>query len=112
MTTNKSTASATAILDSLDLSSRFELVVGGDAVRVKKPDPMMLRVAIEALGGGPSVLVGDSPADVGAARAAGVGVIAVAWGYRRVSLEELAADEVIHSFAQLDEALAAVLSAV
>jgi len=51
-------------------------------------------------------MVGDSNADVGAARAAGVPVVVVSFGYSRVPAQELGADVVIDSLAELKRALA------
>lgn len=80
--TNKDTRLARALLAHLGLDRHVGWVIGGDRTR-PKPDPDMLEKAMHAFGIPPegSVLVGDSVADIGAARAAGVPVIAVSWGY-------------------------------
>jgi len=64
------------------LASAFDVVVGFEDTRMHKPDPEPVLLAIERLGGTPeeAVYVGDSPFDVGAAKAAGVFAIAVGWG--------------------------------
>ena len=64
------------------LASAFDVVVGFEDTRRHKPDPEPVLLAIERLGGTPeeAVYVGDSPFDVGAAKAAGVFAIAVGWG--------------------------------
>jgi pyrophosphatase PpaX len=66
----------------LPLGSFFETVVTGDDVERHKPEPDALLLALERLGGEPgsAAYVGDSPFDVQAAEAAGMGAIAVTWG--------------------------------
>lgn len=53
-------------------------------------------------------MVGDSDADSGAARAAGVPVILVSFGYTRTPVAEIDADAVIDTFAELPNAIASV----
>ena len=52
-----------------------------------------------------AVMLGDSEADTGSARAAGIACICVSFGYRRVQLNELGADAIIDHFDQLPNAL-------
>ena len=61
----------------------FELVVGGDTLAKKKPDPDQLIYCCEKFGVAlnEAVLVGDSKVDVAAARSAGCYMIAVSYGY-------------------------------
>jgi phosphoglycolate phosphatase len=101
--TNKRTDLSLALLDSLGLTRRFVAVVGPDQAGAAKPDPRHLIFAIEAAGGSldRALMVGDSRSDVGAAKAAGVPVIAVSFGYSDVPTAELGADAVIDSFAEL-----------
>ncbi len=100
--TNKATGATLRLLDALDLSRFFAVVVGGDK-RPRKPDPDPLRRAIAWLGAAPAaaLMVGDSEIDVATARAAGVPVVVVAYGYARVPAAELGADRVIESLAEL-----------
>jgi phosphoglycolate phosphatase len=72
--TNKPERFSRQILDALGISRRFRLVLGGDSTRLRKPDPAPLLEAMERCGAGPgdSVMVGDSPVDVQAGKAAGV----------------------------------------
>jgi phosphoglycolate phosphatase len=51
-------------------------------------------------------MIGDSPTDVATALNAGVPVIAVAYGYRRVPAEDLGADVLIENFSDIPAALA------
>jgi pyrophosphatase PpaX len=64
------------------LASAFDVVVAHEDTERHKPDPDPVLLAIEKLGGVPeeAVYVGDSPFDIGAAKAAGVFAIAVGWG--------------------------------
>jgi phosphoglycolate phosphatase len=83
-------------------------VFGGDTVAgVKKPDPRLIRAALDALGAGPAeaVMVGDAANDVAAARAAGIPVILRAGGYTRVPAKALDADRIITDFVELPEAI-------
>jgi phosphoglycolate phosphatase len=79
--TNKPGALARRILDGLGLLARFAAVVGGDEAP-RKPDPAGLLGIMARVGAAreETVLVGDGRADVAAARAAGVRMIAVTWG--------------------------------
>ncbi len=81
--TNKPERMARKILDHLGLLSFFRLLVGGDSLAARKPDPAgMLHIA-RALGYPPGdlVLVGDSRFDAETARAAGCRLLLVEWGY-------------------------------
>jgi phosphoglycolate phosphatase len=65
------------------LEGQFDLLIGGDSLPVKKPDPRVLRHVVEQLGGHVDRCghVGDSRIDVEAARNAGVTAWAVPYGY-------------------------------
>ncbi|MDG5489163.1 HAD-IA family hydrolase [Sphingomonas sp. BGYR3] len=106
--TNKPEALAVALLDQLGLTRHFRLVIGGDTMGPgrAKPDPAPVLAMIDRLGGGPAAFVGDSQFDVGAARAAGIPVIAVDFGFSSVPAADLGADAVIGDFADLPAALA------
>ena len=64
------------------LASAFDVVVAHEDTERHKPEPEPVLLAVEKLGGAPeeAVYVGDSPFDVGAAKAAGVFAVAVGWG--------------------------------
>jgi pyrophosphatase PpaX len=66
----------------LPLRDYFEVVVGAEDTERHKPDPEPILLALERLGApaADAVYVGDSPFDIGAARAAGVHAIGVTWG--------------------------------
>ena len=81
--TNKPNAFARPLLAAKGLSGFFDHTFGGDAFAHKKPHPMPLLKACEALGSTPArtLVVGDSSNDAEAARAAGCPVVLVSYGY-------------------------------
>jgi phosphoglycolate phosphatase len=81
--TNKQHRFAAALLNRLGLSGWVDVVVGGDTCARRKPDPQPLLFACESLKVPPaaSLMVGDSVNDVQAARAAGIPVVCVSYGY-------------------------------
>jgi phosphoglycolate phosphatase len=81
--TNKPNAFARPLLLAKGLSQFFDHAFGGDAFPHKKPHPMPLLKACEALGTQPAqtLMVGDSSNDAAAARAAGCPVVLVSYGY-------------------------------
>lgn len=81
--TNKPERFVPDLLRSLELDRFFSLLVGGDSLVEKKPHPLPLQHCLEYFGFAPgqALMVGDSAADIGAARAAGIGVAAVSYGY-------------------------------
>ncbi len=99
--TNKPDRATAALLGALDLARFFAVAVGGDGKR--KPDPQPVRRALSALGATPgeALFVGDSAIDVAAARATGLKVVVVAFGYARIPVRELGADAVIDRFDEL-----------
>lgn len=81
--TNKPTEFTLPLLERSGLAPWFDLVVCGDTCARKKPDPMPLLHACEQLGcpPGEALAIGDSINDALAARAAGITVLAVPYGY-------------------------------
>jgi phosphoglycolate phosphatase len=106
--TNKQEALTRLLLDALGLSGRFQAIVGGDTLGVRKPDPAPLHEAIARAGGGRAALVGDSIIDADTARAAGIPFVAVSFGFSDLPVETLGADCVIDSYADLVAALEAM----
>jgi phosphoglycolate phosphatase len=101
--TNKPEALSRQILEGLGLSGYFASVIGGDTTSARKPDPLPLLTCLEELLAKPasSLMIGDSVHDVHAARAAGVCVAVVPWGYRSAPVDNLGADFVIRDLAAL-----------
>jgi phosphoglycolate phosphatase len=105
--TNKPIAATFAILSHFGLADSFCAVIGGDQNIPRKPAPDPLWAALNELdvACADAVMVGDSVADVTAARAAGVAVIAVAGGYSKIPADALNADKAIASLNDLSDAL-------
>ena len=81
--TNKPEGLARDVMQALALGDRCQVLIGGDTLGVRKPDPAPLLEACRRLSIAPesTVYVGDDPRDVQAAKAAGMPCIAAAWGY-------------------------------
>ena len=108
--TNKREAFARQIIDNLGMAPFFAFVCGPDTFNVGKPDPRQLLETAKAVNGGaPLVFVGDSEVDVETAKAAGCPVIAMAYGYTKVPLADLAPDAIANSFDQIPAALKRIL---
>lgn len=90
--TNKAEYLAQQLLDKLGLTSRCQVLIGGDTLPFKKPDPAPLNLACEYMGVSPKNVpyLGDDVRDIQAAHAAGMPAIAVNWGYgHRWSAQEV-----------------------
>jgi phosphoglycolate phosphatase len=87
----------------LGVDAYIDEVLGSSDDRPKKPDPALLLAVIKRLGvpPGETLYVGDSATDVAAARAAGVPVILVSYGYTLRSATQLGADAVVDSLTDL-----------
>jgi phosphoglycolate phosphatase len=111
--TNKLERLSILLLDELELAGRFAAICGQDTFGKQKPDPEVLRRTVAAAGGdlGQAIMIGDSLTDIRTARAAGVPVIAVDFGYSERPVAEYAPDRVISHFAQLPAAIAAIFDA-
>lgn len=101
--TNKSHAAAIALLRTLSFLDLFEVVIGGDSVPTRKPDPAPILSALLSLRADATqaIMVGDNYHDVLAARAAGVRVIAVTYGYSHQPHAELGADWLAQTFEEI-----------
>jgi phosphoglycolate phosphatase len=105
---NKPEGFSRHILDGLGLLAKFDLVVGGDTVKPTKPDPAPLIHVMQKLGVTPQEtwMVGDSPGDIRAGRAARCHTAAVTYGLRtREELEREGPDRILDRFADLPLAL-------
>lgn len=111
--TNKVEHLSRKLLAALDIADYFPVVIGGDTLAVKKPDPAHLLEAVRRLGGTPetAVMIGDSAPDIEAANAANLPSICVSFGYTRVPPQELGATILIDHFDELPAALARLLPA-
>ena len=82
--TNKPEYLARQVLPKLGWDSRSAILVGGDSLPERKPHPLPLLHAAQAVGVGIAdcAYVGDDERDIAAARAAGMHAIVALWGYR------------------------------
>ncbi len=96
--TNKAEKFTVPLLKDTGLFDAFELILSGDTLPKKKPDPMPLLHACEHFGIQPQdlLLIGDSLNDAQAARAAGCPVFVVPYGYNRGrDVRELDVDAIV-----------------
>ena len=102
--TNKASQFTLPLLQDLGVSDYFEIVICGDMVERKKPDPMPLLQAAEQLVTEPraSMMLGDSLSDVIAARAAGFQIVCMSYGYNLgEDIRDYDPDAVIDSMAEI-----------
>ena len=98
--TNKAEKFTVPLLKDTGLYDYFELILSGDSLPKRKPDPLPLLHACERFGITPDrmLLIGDSINDTQAARAAGCHVFCVPYGYNRGRhVSELDLDAVVDS---------------
>jgi phosphoglycolate phosphatase len=106
--TNKQRQLALVLLQRLGLSEWIQAVIGGDTCERRKPDPQPLQRACESLqvDTARALMVGDSINDVLAARAAGLPVVCVPYGYNEGSdPRQLPCDAFIETLADLPSLL-------
>lgn len=110
--TNKPHDLTELLLGELDLTRHFPSIVGAGRTPFHKPDPRHIMAVIEELKAHdrPAVMIGDSPVDVAAARAARIPVIAMSYGYTPVPAHELGADAVTGDFAELPKLISRLVS--
>ena len=102
--TNKPMRFTKPLLDGLALTDCFDLILGGDSLPRKKPDPLPLLHSAQAFGIDPAhlLMIGDSPVDTGSARAAGCTVFCVPYGYRgTLAVQELDCDAIVPTLPDL-----------
>ncbi len=106
--TNKDEQFTLPILKDLGIFDYFGIVVSGDTLSKKKPDPLPLLHSAEFFGIEPqhSLMLGDSVSDVKASRAAGFEIICMSYGYNHGNdIRDTNPDLVIDSMAELKEYL-------
>jgi phosphoglycolate phosphatase len=108
--TNKQEKLSVMLLERLGLAPRFAAICGQDTFGVQKPNPEILRRTVAAAGGdlARALMIGDSETDIRTAKAAGVPVIAVDFGYTERPVEHFAPDRVISHYSELPDAIAAL----
>ncbi len=106
--TNKAALFTLPLLKDLGIYDYFGIVVSGDTLPVKKPDPAPLLHVAKHYGVDPvrSLMLGDSISDVKAARAAGFQIVCMSYGYNHgVDVRTANPDAVIDSMVELKNLL-------
>ena len=106
--TNKAAQFTIPLLKELGIYDHFGIVVSGDTLPKKKPDPMPLLHVAEHFGVDPekSLMLGDSVSDVKAARAAGFQIVCMSYGYNHgMDIRDAHPDAVIDSMSELENLL-------
>lgn len=106
--TNKPLRPTMALLEHFGWTGLFQAVIGGDSLRVMKPNPAPLHAAAAALGTGPLVYIGDSEVDADTAQAASIPFALYLGGYRRRDLGEMRYDCAFADWANLPDLAAAL----
>jgi phosphoglycolate phosphatase len=102
--TNKAARFTEPLLKDLGIYDDFSIVISGDTLTKKKPDPAPLLHAAKLLGCQPAdaMMIGDSVSDVAAARAAGFQIVCMSYGYNHgVDIREAAPDAVIETLTEI-----------
>ena len=101
--TNKYEANSVALIEALGLGKYFAAICGQDTFAFRKPDPRHLIETIARAGGDPrnAVMVGDSQTDIDTAKAAGIPVVAVDFGYTDRHVREFDPSRIISHFDEL-----------
>ena len=84
----------------------MSIIIGGDTLSKKKPDPLPLLHAASVLNANPtqSLMIGDSVSDVKAARAADFQIVCVSYGYNHgMDIRETNPDAVVDSLTELPQ---------
>ncbi len=108
--TNKPSKFTTPIIKELGINKYFDVVIGGDDLKVKKPEPEPLLEAIRRVDSSidESLMVGDSKNDILAAKACGMDSVGVSYGYNYdVSISEYNPNLVIDNIKDIIEYLEA-----
>ena len=106
--TNKSEQFTHPLLKVLGIFNDFKIIISGDTLAKRKPDPMPLLYCAEQFNLKPEecLMLGDSVSDVKAARAAGFDIICMSYGYNHGNdIADENPDLVIDSMSQLSDHL-------
>lgn len=109
--TNKLDRLVDKLLPALGIDKLFDARAGRDTFAFHKPDPRHITELVSRAGGSLAfaMMVGDSEADIEAARGAGIPVLAVRFGYSSVPAEKLGADAVLDRFEDIPRLINAYL---
>ena len=105
--TNKPEGMAVSLITRLGLSPLFGAICGADTFPFRKPDPRHLLETIARAGGDPeqALMIGDSRTDIDTAKAAGIPVVAVDFGYTDRHVSEFEPSAVISHYDELTMAV-------
>ncbi|MEO8244870.1 MAG: HAD-IA family hydrolase [bacterium] len=109
--TNKPEGLAVELVRRLGISGLFGALVGADTLAVRKPHPAPYRLAVDRVGGGRSMLVGDTDTDRQTALAAGVPVALVTFGPEGRGVVRLRPEALLDHFDDLSDVVARLLPA-
>lgn len=104
--TNKPQKPTRAVLAHLGWRDMFEVVFSGDSLPLRKPDPAPLLAALDALGDGPAVYVGDGEVDSETAARAQVPFLLFTQGYRTASVTDLAPAAAFDDWSEIPDLVA------
>jgi len=106
--TNKTEAFSQKLVASLGMERHFAAICGQDTFAFRKPDPRHLTETIAKAGGdlAKALMVGDSHTDIDTAKAAGIPVVAVDFGYTDRHVREFEPSRIISHFDELTVELA------
>lgn len=99
--TNKVRGLSLRILEAMGLSEWFDVVIGGDSLPVRKPDPAPLTAAFAGLNAAPLLYVGDSEVDAQTAANARLDFALFTEGYRQMPIAALRHKFAFDRFEQL-----------
>lgn len=104
--TSKEVRFTRILLEQFGIADCFEVIVGGDTVKARKPDPEPVLDAIGKLNGSArdAVMIGDSENDINAGRGAGTRTCGVTFGFRTAEqLRLVGPDAIVDRFDQLKD---------
>lgn len=101
--TNKPEGPSRSVLAHLGLTRHFPVIVGGDTLPLRKPDPAPLFETIRRLGASRSLFVGDSEVDAETAAQARVPFVLFTGGYRKAAPETMGAIAMFDHWAEFAE---------
>ncbi len=105
--TNKLESLTREVLEALNLTAYFDVIIASDTLGTMKPDPAGVFEILRRCGASPekTLYIGDSKTDLEAARGAGVAIVLVDFGYTLVPARQLGADAVISDLREVLDAL-------